>query len=337
MNMPNIMDEYVKFMEKSLLNYYKMIYEKKYNKAIATRFIDTYIYVRYGNYVDEESKKLNIVKKISRALDFTSRDLKAEYDSELVSLIDSYKTIAMNFYNIDQLYLLEAQKKTVNDIAMERNKFLGIEDTNFNTEFSNILRDDIKKKKDYLDAFESNTFNLDIKKYNKNDYGLILVNSIVFPDLYSDIAIKRAAEKDSISEDMTAIGFLQASTIIVNDLISCVFDKNYYIELPGSFFDKKTKVSRVFNIIDNTFIQDRLRIVIDYSCFERYKSYVMEFMRQGFVFAIYLDEKFDYSSENIKFLELFDRIFIEKSKYYYKDMKNNGKIRDRIITIDEVK
>lgn len=337
MNMPNIMDEYVKFMEKSLLNYYKMIYEKKYNKAIATRFIDTYIYVRYGNYVDEESKKLNIVKKISRALDFTSRDLKAEYDSELVSLIDSYKTIAMHFYNIDQLYLLEAQKKTVNDIAMERNKFLGIEDTNFNTEFSNILRDDIKKKKDYLDAFESNTFNLDIKKYNKNDYGLILVNSIVFPDLYSDIAIKRAAEKDSISEDMTAIGFLQASTIIVNDLISCVFDKNYYIELPGSFFDKKTKVSRVFNIIDNTFIQDRLRIVIDYSCFERYKSYVMEFMRQGFVFAIYLDEKFDYSSENIKFLELFDRIFIEKSKYYYKDMKNNGKIRDRIITIDEVK
>ena len=52
---------------------------------------------------------------------------------------------------------------------------------------------------------------------------------------------------------------------------------------------------------------------------------------------MYLDEKFEYSSDNIKFLELFDRIFIEKNKYYYKDMKNNGKIRDRIISIDEVK
>jgi hypothetical protein len=63
----------------------------------------------------------------------------------------------------------------------------------------------------------------------------------------------------------------------------------------------------------------------------------MEFMRQGFVFAIQLDDKFDYSTDNIKFLELFYRIFIEKSKYYYKDMKNNGKIRDRIISVDEVK
>ena len=63
----------------------------------------------------------------------------------------------------------------------------------------------------------------------------------------------------------------------------------------------------------------------------------MEYMRQGFVFAIYLDEKFDYSSENIKYLELFDKIFMENDKYYYKDMKNNGKIRDRIITIGEVK
>ena len=91
------------------------------------------------------------------------------------------------------------------------------------------------------------------------------------------------------------------------------------------------------NIIDNSFIQDRLRVTISYSCFERYKSYVMEFMRQGFVFAIYLDDNFDYSSENIKFLELFDKIFIENKKYYYKDMKNNVKIKDRIITIDEVK
>ena len=127
------------------------------------------------------------------------------------------------------------------------------------------------------------------------------------------------------------------STKIINDLISCSFDNNYYIELPGSFFDKKTKVSRVFKIIDNTFIQDKLRIVITFSTFERYKSYVMDFMRQGFVFAINLDEKFDYSSDNIKFLELFDRIFIEKNKYYFKDMKNNVKISNRIISVDEVK
>lgn len=335
--MPNVMNEYINFNVKCLQNYYKLIYGRKYDKAISNKYIDTYIYVRYGNYIDEESVKLNILKKLSKAFDSLQKDLIKEYGVELTPLISSYKMVALHFYNIDQLYLLEAQKKTVADIALERNRFLKIEDDKFINEFSTILREDIKKKKDYLDAFDSSTFSLEERKYNKSDFGLVLTNNIVFPDLYSDVAIRKAAAKDSISEDMTLISFLQASVVIINDLIGCNFDKNYYIDLPSSFFDKKTKVQRLFSIIDNSFIQDRLRVTISYSCFERYKSYVMEFMRQGFVFAIYLDDNFDYSSENIKFLELFDKIFIENKKYYYKDMKNNVKIKDRIITIDEVK
>lgn len=335
--MPNIMDEYIKFMEKSLMNYYKLIYDVKFYKSIAAKFVDSYLYVRYGNYFDEETVKANMTRKITRALDVAKKELCEENEEKMIPVINSYRVIASYFYSLDQLYLLEAQKKTVNDIVAERNKFLGFEDTKFVNDFSHILREDIKKKKEYLDCFDSNIFKLEVKKYNKTDYGLKLENNIVFPDLYSDVAIKKAAEKDSVSEDMAAIGFLQASTKIINDLISCSFDNNYYIELPGSFFDKKTKVSRVFKIIDNTFIQDKLRIVITFSTFERYKSYVMDFMRQGFVFAINLDEKFDYSSDNIKFLELFDRIFIEKNKYYFKDMKNNVKISNRIISVDEVK
>jgi hypothetical protein len=103
-----------------------------------------------------------------------------------------------------------------------------------------------------------------------------------------------------------------------------------------SLFDKKTKLNRVFNIIDNGFVQDRIRIIIDYKCFERYKSYVMELIRNGFVFVLNLDESFNYSSDNIEYLELFDKILINSSKYYYKDMKNNGKIKNRIISVNEV-
>ena len=63
----------------------------------------------------------------------------------------------------------------------------------------------------------------------------------------------------------------------------------------------------------------------------------MELMRQGFIFAIYLDKGFDYCSDNIEYLEAFDKILMEKGKYYYKDMINNGKIGNRIISIEEVK
>lgn len=332
----NVMDEYIKFTEKTLLKYCKMTYDKKYSKQIAQRYVDAYINVRYSNYIDEENNKLNIIRKISRALDYMKNELKMEYDSSMHSIIDELRSFSTYFYNLDQLYLLEAQKKVVFDINEDRKNYLGIEDDNFIDELNLELRNDIKKKKEFLDGFESTTFKLEYEKFNKTDFGVKLTNNIVFPDLYSDVAIKRAAEKDTVSEDITSIGFLLSSCAIINDLISCNFEKYYYIYLPSTFFDKKTKVSRVFNIIDNVYIQDKLRTVITFACFMRYKSYVMEFMRQGFVFAIYLDEKFDYSTENIKFLELFDKIFIENNKYYYKDMKNNGKIGNRIISIGEV-
>ena len=59
-------------------------------------------------------------------------------------------------------------------------------------------------------------------------------------------------------------------------------------------------------------------------------------MRAGFIFAIRLDDSFDYNSENIEFMELFDKIFINSDKYYYKDMKKNVKIKNRIVSVDEV-
>lgn len=335
--MRNIMDEYIIFMKKSLLNYCKIVYDRLFDKRIAQAFIDVYIDVRYSDYIDSESVKLNVTRKIVKSLDNVKNELIAEASDSDAKLIQSYRKFASHFYDLDQLYLLEAQKKVIEDISLERNQILGIDDKKFINEFSTILRTDIKKKKDFLDGFDSQTFSLDFTKYNKHDYGVKLVNNIVFPEVYSDLAIKKAAEKDNINEDLTAIAFMQLTCTVINDLITCGFDKNYYLYLPASYFDKKTKIHRLFSIIDNPFIQDRLKIVVSYSCFVRYKSYVMEYIRNGFVFAMYLDEKFEYSSDNIKFLELFDRIFIEKNKYYYKDMKNNGKIRDRIISIDEVK
>ena len=58
-----------------------------------------------------------------------------------------------------------------------------------------------------------------------------------FPALFQDMkdGLKKAAQKDSIAEDMTAIGFLQTTCTIINNLISCDFDKNYFIHLPPLF------------------------------------------------------------------------------------------------------
>ena len=179
-------------------------------------------------------------------------------------------------------------------------------------------------------------FDLDIQELEENLYYAKLHYNITFPELYSESAIKKAREKDSISEDLTAISFLLISVKIANDLIACDFDNKYIVDLPKSYFDKKTKIKALFGTIDSVYVQDRLRIAIDFATFTRYKSYVMDYIRNGFVFAVKLDESFDYSTDNVEYLELFDKIILETDKYYYKDMKKRGKIKDRIIAVDEV-
>ena len=105
--------------------------------------------------------------------------------------------------------------------------------------------------------------------------------------------------------------------------------------MPASFYTKKQKLNRLLNIIDNEYIMNKLNVLIDFSTFKKYRAYVMEDMRTGIPFALRLDDEFEYSSENTKYLELFNKIIIKKDKYYYNDMRKNGKINNRII--DEVK
>ncbi len=337
--MVNVMNEYVSYTEKCFHNYLKLIYEKKYDSKIATRFIDTYMMIRYSNYLDEASKKVALNKKIAKALDLTSKELISEYDhtTDNLNLINSYRIFSSYFYNLDQLYLLESQKRTIEQITEQREKILECEDNlKFENELTKMVRDDIKKKKDFITAFDSKIFSLDFLELEDNLYYAKLNYNISFPELYSETAIKKAREKDNILEDLTAISFLQVSVKVANDLIACDFDNEYIVDLPKSYFTKKTKIKGLFNVIDNTYVQDRLRIAITFETFTKYKSYVMEYIRNGFVFAIKLDESFDYSTDNVEYLELFDKIILETDKYYYKDMKKRGKIKDRIIAVDEV-
>lgn len=208
--MVNVMNEYVSYTEKCLHNYLKLIFEKKYDKNIASRYIDTYMMIRYSNYLDEASQKVSLSKKIAKGLDDTNKQLISEYDrtSDNMNLINCYRIFSSYFYNLDQLYLLESQKKTIEVIDEQRTKLLGYEEGSFLNDFSKLIRDDIKKKKDFINAFDSKTFSLDCREINSNLFYAKLVNTIPFPELYSDVAIKKASEKDSISEDLTTISFL---------------------------------------------------------------------------------------------------------------------------------
>lgn len=334
----NVMDEYISFTKKCFHKYLKLILVDYYNKDISEEFINTYIGIRYSDFLDSSSVKLSLQKKIETAILQTKKELLKEY-TDYDEIIEVTSLFIPYFYNLDQLYILETQKKTISEIYKDRSNVLDLKD-DFVNEMGTMLKEDIKKRKDFLTSFESDTFSLELKPFNTKDGNQIdvnLVNNIKFPELYSEVAIKKAEESDVISEDLVSICLLQTAALIINNLMTCEFDKVYYVRVSDSLFDKKTKLNRVFGIVDNPFIQDRVRIIINYKCFVRNKADIMEFIRNGFVFALFLDDSFEFSSDNIEYLELFDKILIKTDKYYYKDMKNNGKIKSRIISVDEVK
>ena len=332
--MVNIMDEYISYNKKVINNYMKLILGCKYKKDLVDIFTEAYLDIRYTSYTDEGDMP-SLSKRLNFVINQKTLELRDDDNKNYIAFLESvYKKVPA----LEQLYFLENQKKTINEINELRKKYLALDDNEFIEKFNICLREDIKKRKDFLDSFNSDIFYLSTSKISKNNnmVYVLVKNKIKFPALYSEEAILKVAKKDVILEDTLLIGYNLLGIEVLNDLLACNYERKYYIDFPGSILEKKTKLSRMLSVIDNDFMLEKIRLIVDFKCFKRYRTYILELMRAGFAFAIYLDESFDFCSDNIEYLVTFEKIFMEKDKYYYKDMLKDGKIKDRIVIVDGV-
>lgn len=332
--MINIGNEYLNYTSKTIDKYMRFIFEKNYNKNIINKYTDAYMEYRYGSYVPSATKTA-VNKKVLEELKKVTESLDDYKDQEYLKMVELFYRY---IFDLDSLYVLEKQSKAIGEIGRLRERLLGMESETFVSDFTTMVRDDIAKKKGFIDSLKSDSFSLKYKKINndKNFVKVELVNDIKFPNLYSDLAINQAAEKDTIKEDLTIVKVALTGAKALEDLINYSYDTVYCVGLPKSIIDKKGKLSRLTSLIDNEYIADKIRLLINFDTFDRFRTYIFELMKQGFVFDIFLDDKFNYSSENIEYLVTFEKIFMLKDKYYYKDMTNNDKIKDRIEIVDGV-
>ncbi len=336
--MINIMNEYTTYVKRTLNSYMKYILDNHYDKGIANRYIDNYIEVRYSNYLDEESVKDTLSKKITKGISKTTDSLIQSLPEKKHSFIKDVEKIFKYLYSLDSTYLLESHHKLIENIAIIRKESLKIEADNFVDSLEKMLKEDIRKKREFLNAFQSDMFSITKTKLDKNPNLLRIKvkDKIKFPELYSDIAIEKAKNKDSIYEDILTVGYILTTVEIINNLLSNNFSNTYYLNFPKSIIDKTTKRNRLLTIIDNDFIIEHINLVITFAAFKLHKNFIIELMHRGFIFTISLDKTFDYCSDNLEYLEMFNNIFMLKDKYYYKDMLNNDKLGKRIIIVDEV-
>jgi hypothetical protein len=118
----------------------------------------------------------------------------------------------------------------------------------------------------------------------------------------------------------------------IKDVNNCVFGKRYLVDFATSLFEKEKKIKQVLRVIDDTAIQDKIVLKIQYEDFMKNKEKVYELMRDGFRFGVILNDTFIPSLLELKKIEMFEYILVPKEFDSVEDIKENeGRIESVVI------
>lgn len=285
----NVMNTYLKFNRRRLIGYSKIILEKHYNKNIFEGLLDTYINVRYIEL------PLGIsVKLINKELVKKAEELSLKHDVEDIKLILTYFPY---IYYLDG-FLNKDIEITINKINDYRKKYLKLE--KLDSELRSNLINDRKRITKYLDSFDSKDFYLNLNKTNiKNLFKTEVLHEIKIPKLYSEYAINNVYNRGIVLENKLFINYYMVSKLILIDVLNK--DSKYYIvDFSKTLILKEDKVKRLFNIIDNDLIKDRIILKVSENDFFEYRDSYLKYINEGYKFILYLNKESELNNDAIR-------------------------------------
>lgn len=285
----NVMNTYLKFNRRRLIGYSKIILEKHYNKNIFEGLLDTYINVRYIELPSGISVKL-----INKELVKKAEELSHKHDVEDIKLILTYFPY---IYYLDG-FLNKDIEITINKINDYRKKYLKLE--KLDSELRSNLINDRKRITKYLDSFDSKDFYLNLNKTNiKNLFKTEVLHEIKIPKLYSEYAINNVYNRGIVLENKLFINYYMVSKLILIDVLNK--DSKYYIvDFSKTLILKEDKVKRLFNIIDNDLIKDRIILKVSENDFFEYRDSYLKYINEGYKFILYLNKESELNNDAIR-------------------------------------
>ncbi len=285
----NVMNTYLKFNRRRLIGYSKIILEKHYNKNIFEGLLDTYINVRYIELPSGISVKL-----INKELVKKAEELSLKHDVEDIKLILTYFPY---IYYLDG-FLNKDIEITINKINDYRKKYLKLE--KLDSELRSNLINDRKRITKYLDCFDSKDFYLNLNKTNiKNLFKTEVLHEIKIPKLYSEYAINNVYNRGIVLENKLFINYYMVSKLILIDVLNK--DSKYYIvDFSKTLILKEDKVKRLFNIIDNDLIKDRIILKVSENDFYEYRDSYLKYINEGYKFILYLNKESELNNDAIR-------------------------------------
>lgn len=322
----NVMDEYLnEIVKDKIIKYMKLIFDYKYDRKICGRFIDSYIKIRYNNYsnIDKEMREnISLRQRILEALQSTQKILIEDYPEDTVLI----KNMHMFFYYIlyfDGVVYYKNIEDKIDKIDKMRRKVLNRNNETFKEELRNLLQEFETKEEEFFDRFRTKEFELKISEYNKKSVFRVNVKAnIKFPELYSEIAIKKAFNTGLVKEEKLYIEYYLIALKIIIDLKKLNFKRQYIAEFSDTLLKKDKKIKGVLNIINNEAIQDKLSLKIKYEKYKEFEQEIEDLIKSGFHIAIILDNSFEVNYYNIEKLNMFSYVIVNESLENYDEIMN---------------
>ena len=305
----NPIKEYVDFTKKNLKIYTKKIMGKYYSEEIFSKFLNEYISVRY--YDQEKWERKDLYNHLNQYLTEIYEKDENKISKFMLELFKKY-------YYIDDVVDFNYEKQLdkyvemINKIRIEK---VGIKDSKFSSEFKELIDTNEKKRLQFLSIFDSSDFYLELKETdNKNVYDVKIKENVKVPKIFSEYAINKVWNETLIAENKLQVEYSMISQVVLKNIINGDYKSNYLVNLTDSIFKKEDKLKRTLKIFDNDIGKELIAIKITYTAFIENKDLLLNYIKEGYKFAIILDDKYISDNPNIAILDMFKYIIITDRK-----------------------
>lgn len=329
----NVLEEYIKITSKEINDYMKLIFENKYLKRISDKYIEAYLNVRFYNFYPKD-ENLTFRKNFLNAIKQAEQKI-VEENPDNQKLIENMGLFYYYILYFDKISYRKDINENIEKLYKLRAKILKKQNEDFKDKFYNTYEKYLKEKEEFINKFEDEHFYLKITDYAgvSNTHKVILQYNIKFPMIYSNIAIQKTFNTGIISEDKLNVEYYLIASTVIKDILRGNFKKQYIVEFTPTILLKAKKMKSILKIIDNPAVQDKISLKIKYEDFLIYKDQIYELMRQGFRFAIVVDDTMDSSYATLSKLNAFSYIIINKKLKNYEEIMENKVILKNIIEI----
>ena len=328
----NLMDQYIQNTRNNIKDFTKMFFGEEYNEEISNEYIDTYIESRIYNFGEGKDKFFYI--RINSNLSIKKNELQMRFPKIEEKVLDDNLRIYQFVFYIDGVRPIADLPQFCKLVCDKRNTQFELKSViNLEERLLKLIKRVNEEKESFFKKYETEYFSLNIEKYKliDNTYKVDLNYEFKIPYIYSEKVIEEVYNEGVINEDKLMIEYTLLTLLCIKDINKGNFDTKYIVNFASSLYKKKQKLKQTLKILDNAVAQDKVFLKLNYHDFEENKELIYELMKDGFRFAIIIDDTFSPSIMELKKLSIFKYLLIAEQSKNFDEIKRLEQYLNNIV------